>query len=363
MFPVFIGNPREGRLLEFLKDKNCDLLLSINYLFLIGSDVISFPKFYAINFHGSLLPKYRGRTPHIWAIINGEKTCGITAHLIEEGCDTGPIVLQHEVEISPEDTGQMILEKYKQIYPNIVKQVIGKVRDNKLVFFEQDNSKATFFGKRTPNDGKINWSWQKSRINNWIRAQAGPYPGAFTFYKGEKIIVDKIDVTTIEFEPLLKNGTIIKVVDNIPYVKTPNGIVKLSKIRNQRATEIFRKQRAKMKNKVFIIAELSANHNGDLEIAIETVRAAKRAGADAIKLQTYTADTITLDCDNEDFIIKGGTLWDGKTLHSLYNEAFTPWEWHEELFRVAKEEGLVCFSSPFDFTAVDFLEQFDVPAL
>ena len=117
-----------------------------------------------------------------------------------------------------------------------------------------------------------------------------------------------------------------------------------------------------MKNKLFIIAELSANHNGDLEIAIETVRAAKRAGADAIKLQTYTADTITLDCDNEDFIIKGGTLWDGKTLHSLYNEAFTPWEWHEELFRVAKEEGLVCFSSPFDFTAVDFLEQFDVPA-
>ena len=117
-----------------------------------------------------------------------------------------------------------------------------------------------------------------------------------------------------------------------------------------------------MKNKLFIIAELSANHNGDLEIAIETVRAVKRAGADAIKLQTYTADTITLDCDNEDFIIKGGTLWDGKTLHSLYNEAFTPWEWHEELFRVAKEEGLVCFSSPFDFTAVDFLEQFDVPA-
>lgn len=117
-----------------------------------------------------------------------------------------------------------------------------------------------------------------------------------------------------------------------------------------------------MKNKVFIIAELSANHNGDLVIAIETVRAAKRAGADAIKLQTYTADTITLDCDNEDFIIKGGTLWDGKTLHSLYKEAFTPWEWHEELFRVAKEEGLVCFSSPFDVTAVDFLEQFDVPA-
>jgi pseudaminic acid synthase len=117
-----------------------------------------------------------------------------------------------------------------------------------------------------------------------------------------------------------------------------------------------------MKNKVFIIAELSANHNGNLEVAVETIRAAKRAGADAIKLQTYTADTITLDCDKEDFIIKGGTLWDGKTLYSLYKEAYTPWEWHEELFRVAKDEGLVCFSSPFDHTAVDFLEQFDVPA-
>lgn len=113
---------------------------------------------------------------------------------------------------------------------------------------------------------------------------------------------------------------------------------------------------------VFIIAELSANHNGSLETAIETINAAKRAGADAIKLQTYTADTITLDSKKADFIIKGGTLWDGKSLYELYQEAYTPWEWHNELFKVAKEEGLVCFSSPFDHTAVDFLEQFDVPA-
>lgn len=113
---------------------------------------------------------------------------------------------------------------------------------------------------------------------------------------------------------------------------------------------------------VFIIAELSANHNGSLETAIETINAAKRAGADAIKLQTYTADTITLDSKKADFIIKGGTLWDGKSLYELYQEAYTPWEWHYELFKAAKEEGLVCFSSPFDHTAVDFLEQFDVPA-
>lgn len=112
---------------------------------------------------------------------------------------------------------------------------------------------------------------------------------------------------------------------------------------------------------VFIIAELSANHNQNKEVAIETIRAAKKAGADAIKLQTYTADTITIDSDLDHFKIKEG-LWKGRNLYELYQEAYTPWEWHEELFAVAKEEGLVCFSSPFDKTAVDFLEKLNVPA-
>ncbi|MDF0692486.1 pseudaminic acid synthase [Aquirufa ecclesiirivi] len=112
---------------------------------------------------------------------------------------------------------------------------------------------------------------------------------------------------------------------------------------------------------VFIIAELSANHNGSLETAIETIRAAKRAGADCIKLQTYTADTITIDSSKEDFLIKG-TIWGGKNFYNLYQEAYTPWEWHEALFKVAAEEGLICFSSPFDKTAVDFLEELQTPA-
>lgn len=112
---------------------------------------------------------------------------------------------------------------------------------------------------------------------------------------------------------------------------------------------------------VFIIAELSANHNGSIDTAIETIRAAKRAGADCIKLQTYTADTMTIASDKKDFIIKG-TIWENQNLHTLYQEAYTPWEWHEDLMKVAKEEGLVCFSSPFDKTAVDFLETLNVPA-
>lgn len=112
---------------------------------------------------------------------------------------------------------------------------------------------------------------------------------------------------------------------------------------------------------VFIIAELSANHNGSIETAIETIRAAKRAGANCIKLQTYTPDTMTIDSDKDDFVIKG-TIWNGKNLHKLYQEAYTPWEWHEQLFSVAKEEEIECFSSPFDNTAVDFLEKLNTPA-
>jgi pseudaminic acid synthase len=116
------------------------------------------------------------------------------------------------------------------------------------------------------------------------------------------------------------------------------------------------------KSPVFIIAELSANHNGSLDNALATVKAAKRAGADAIKLQTYTADTITLDVKTDDFRLKQGTIWDGKYLYDLYQEAYTPWEWHKEIFEAAKKEGLVCFSSPFDFSSVDLLEELNTPA-
>lgn len=117
----------------------------------------------------------------------------------------------------------------------------------------------------------------------------------------------------------------------------------------------------KKNNNVFIVAELSANHNGSKQTALDTIKAAKRAGADAIKLQTYTADTITLNCHNDDFKITQGTLWDGQYLYDLYKEAHTPWEWHAELFEAARQEGLVCFSSPFDKTAIDFLETLDNP--
>ncbi len=112
----------------------------------------------------------------------------------------------------------------------------------------------------------------------------------------------------------------------------------------------------------FIVAELSANHKQDIQLAKDTIYAIKEAGADAVKLQTYTPDTITINCDNDYFKIRQGTLWDGKTFYQLYQEAYTPWEWHYELKELAEKLGLIFFSTPFDKTAVDFLEELDVPA-
>ncbi|SFC60871.1 pseudaminic acid synthase [Clostridium uliginosum] len=129
------------------------------------------------------------------------------------------------------------------------------------------------------------------------------------------------------------------------------------------------KDKIKIENKiiaenspVFIIAEMSANHLQNFDNAVKLIKEVKKAGVDAIKLQTYTPDTITLDCDNKYFQIRQGTIWDGTTLHKLYREAYTPWEWQPKLKKIAEQEGLICFSSPFDKTAVDFLEEMDVPA-
>lgn len=125
----------------------------------------------------------------------------------------------------------------------------------------------------------------------------------------------------------------------------------------------------KVKNKkigrgypIFIIAEMSANHLQKYDNAVKLIKAAKEAGADAVKFQTYTPDTITINCDNAYFQIKQGTLWDGQTLYQLYKKAYTPWEWQPKLREIAESEGLICFSSVFDKTAVDFLEKINVSA-
>lgn len=229
--PVFVGNPRNGKLSGFSKDFKCEVALSVNYLFIIEKSTVELFK-YPINFHGSLLPKYRGRTPHVWAIINNEKQTGITAHLIDENCDTGNIVLQKKIAIEENDTGQSILEKFKAIYPSLIKEVVELLNLGELKTFVQDDSKATFFDKRTAEDGQIDWDWQKERIYNWVRAQANPYPGAFTFYKDEKIIIDKVSFSDLGFHQKIPNGFILATSPKV-IIKTPNGAISLDEIRNK----------------------------------------------------------------------------------------------------------------------------------
>lgn len=228
---IFIGNPRNGKAEKTIKSIETDLLLSINYLFIIEKDLINWPKFYSINFHGSLLPKYRGRTPHVWAIINNEKETGVTAHLINEKCDDGEIIKQVRIPIEKVDTGGSILEKFNIQIPYLVEEVIQMAAKNRITSYKQDTNKATYFGRRTPDDGLINWGWQKERIMNWVRAQAYPYPGAFTYMKEEKVIIDKISYSDIGYNYNDTNGLIISTNPFIT-VKTPNGTVLLESIRN-----------------------------------------------------------------------------------------------------------------------------------
>jgi methionyl-tRNA formyltransferase len=231
--PLFKGNPRDGKLISFLNDCNIKvhIVFSINYLFLLDNSFLDLHPF-CINFHGSLLPKYRGRTPHVWSIINNEKSTGVTAHLIDENCDTGSIILQKEILIENYMTGADILAKYNDIYPDMIEDIFAKIKSKQLTFTEQDEHKATFFGKRTPEDGLIDWSWQKERIFNWIRAQSYPYPGAFTFYEDNKIIIDEISFSDFGFNDSMENGLILGLNPKV-LIKTQNGVIQIEKFRGE----------------------------------------------------------------------------------------------------------------------------------
>jgi methionyl-tRNA formyltransferase len=237
--PLFIGNPRNGRLSSFIGNSKSDLLLSINYIFLVEEDLINKITF-SINIHGSLLPKYRGRTPHIWSIINDERETGVTAHFIDSGCDSGDIILQKRILISEDDTGNSVLEKYGEMYPQVVKEVIELYESKNFKPVKQDNSLATIYGKRNPSDGKINWDWHKERIRNWVRALTLPYPGAFTFLDDHKITIDKISFCEMGFNNELPNGTILQVEPFI-VIKTSNGAVKIESIRENEVIFILSK--------------------------------------------------------------------------------------------------------------------------
>lgn len=235
--PHFKGNPRNSKGYDFIKNIEVDIIVSINYLFLIEKDIIQHSKQLTFNIHGSLLPKYRGRTPHVWSIINNEKETGITAHVIDEGCDTGDIISQIKIPINEIETGAEILNKFKLEYYNLILGIFKQLNSGKLELIKQDEQLATYFGKRTPEDGRINWNWQKDRIKNWVRAQAYPYPGAFSYVNNQKLIIDKVKDCSYGFRFDTENGTILALTPNI-IVKTPNGALEVKKSRRKLKIEI-----------------------------------------------------------------------------------------------------------------------------
>ncbi|MGR3811426.1 methionyl-tRNA formyltransferase [Jiulongibacter sp. NS-SX5] len=242
--PCFVGNPRNGKAKQFLDSINAEfaneieVLVSVNYLFLLEKDMIEIPHFGAINVHGSLLPKYRGRTPHIWAIINGETETGISVHLIQEECDTGPILNQVKVPIGHNDTGADILNKFNKLYPELVLDALKKIESKTYTLVNQDENLATFFGKRSPSDGRIIWDWHRERIRNWVRAQADPYPGAFTYLDGKPVKINKVEFSSYGYSWEIKNGTIVHLENSFPIVKTSNGCLKLVNFSKEQEIEV-----------------------------------------------------------------------------------------------------------------------------
>lgn len=233
--PVFIGNPRTQDKMHFLNNFSIDVLFSINYLFLIDQEMIDKPKIAALNIHGSLLPKYRGRTPHVWSIINGEKKTGITVHHIDIGCDTGDIIYQESIAITDKNTGGDLLNTYKKRYPTIVLNLLQNLKSGDLPkAIKQDETKSTYFEKRTPEDGQIDWNLSANQIVNWVRALSHPYPGAFTYYNNKKIVIDRISKIDYTPDPELKHriGEIISTNPEI-IVKSRYAYLKIDKMRNK----------------------------------------------------------------------------------------------------------------------------------
>jgi methionyl-tRNA formyltransferase len=232
--PLYVGNPRDGRakaaMAEHIGLLRPDLLVSANYRFLIEPDLIAMPNVMSLNIHGSLLPKYRGRAPLIWAIINGEAVTGITVHRIDEGCDTGPILLQRSVEIPDNATGADMVALYGQIYPDLIVSAIETLETRRYALVPQDERLATWYGRRTPEDGRIDWSWESKRIQNWVRALAPPYPGAFCYCQGERLVVEKVSISDWGFPKGSPIGSLIGFEAGAPLVRVCNGVIRLDVI-------------------------------------------------------------------------------------------------------------------------------------
>lgn len=187
--PLCLSPARSKEAMTFVRQLHPDLLVSVHYRYIVPGEVLSLASEGGINVHGSLLPKYRGRSPNVWAIINGEAKTGISVHYMEEEVDAGDIILQEEFPITMHETAGSLMGKYKEKCPLLLVEAIRRVADEQVSRVPQDHAAASFYGKRSPEDGRIDWNSSSKQIYNCVRAMTHPYPGAFTYVRGRRLFV------------------------------------------------------------------------------------------------------------------------------------------------------------------------------
>ncbi|MBC6409702.1 MAG: methionyl-tRNA formyltransferase [Ekhidna sp.] len=190
----------DGKLAGFnveIQNLKPDLIIVVSWYYLIPEAIISLAANGAIGIHASLLPKYRGNAPLVWAMINGESETGVSLFYIEKGVDKGAIIAQKKFNIDSNDTIKDLLEKARIAAIAVLNEALPKIKNNSVISIRQDHSKATTFPKRTPQDGLIDWSWDVVRIENFIKAQTKPYPGAFTYIGDKKVIIWDAEINKI----------------------------------------------------------------------------------------------------------------------------------------------------------------------
>jgi len=230
---------KEDNFFETVKSLNPEIIFSFYYRYLIPENILKIPAYGAINLHGSLLPKYRGRCPVNWALINGEKSTGVTLHYMKKSADSGDIISQQEVLVSADDDAFTLFNKITEAALSLFKKTWPLIKSGNFQPIPQDSGKATYFSGRKPEDGLIDWKKNSAEIYNLIRGVTHPYPGAFTFYKGKKLFIWKSEIVPEENNSDKRSGTILR-IDNKKgiIVKTGKGLIGLKSIQFQNEKEL-----------------------------------------------------------------------------------------------------------------------------
>ncbi|WP_277068491.1 methionyl-tRNA formyltransferase [Saccharomonospora viridis] len=192
---VILRNRPDQALADRLAELEPDLIVANNWRTWIPPEIFRLPKHGTLNVHDSLLPAYAGFSPIIWALLNGEKEVGVTAHMMDEELDAGPILLQRAVEVGPKDTATDLFHKTVDLIGPLVSESLELIASGRANPVPQDRSKASFYHKRSIEDSRIDWTWPAEDIERLVRAQSDPYPNAFTYYRGQRIRITKAFVT------------------------------------------------------------------------------------------------------------------------------------------------------------------------